>query len=92
MRRLGKDVAATDDADDVALVIMDQADWHVSKRLRVPSNLRLVFLPPYSPELAPHWTLRSRTCGTGSGATTPAIAPLPTTTTCSTESVPHGEH
>ena len=53
LRMLGKDVAATGDADDVALVIMDQAGWHVSKRLKVPSNLRLIFLPPYSPELNP---------------------------------------
>lgn len=35
------------------VVILDQAGWHPSKRLRVPENLTLVFLPPYSPELNP---------------------------------------
>ena len=34
-----------------ALVILDRAGWHTSRSLRVPANLTLVFLPPYSPEL-----------------------------------------
>jgi len=35
------------------LLVLDGAGWHVSARLRVPDGLRLVFLPPYSPELQP---------------------------------------
>jgi transposase len=29
------------------------AGWHTAGELRVPENLTLVFLPPYSPELNP---------------------------------------
>lgn len=36
-----------------AIVVMDQAGWHVSHGLQVPGNLTLVPLPPYSPELNP---------------------------------------
>ncbi|KAA0216691.1 MAG: hypothetical protein EDM82_03060 [Cyanobacteria bacterium CYA] len=50
---LGEDVAATGDADRVALGIVNQAGRHVSRRLGVPSNPRLAFLPPYSQELNP---------------------------------------
>ena len=34
-----------------ALVLIDNAGWHVSDELIVPTNLTLVPLPPYSPEL-----------------------------------------
>lgn len=36
-----------------AIVIMDQAGWHKSKNLIIPSNIEIVYLPPYSPELNP---------------------------------------
>ena len=36
-----------------ALVLLDQAGWHVSKKLTVPGNMTLVPLPPKSPELNP---------------------------------------
>ena len=32
---------------------LDGAGWHASKRLRVPSSITLVPLPPYWPELNP---------------------------------------
>lgn len=35
------------------LVIMDQAGWHKSNALKVPKNIKLKFLPSYSPELNP---------------------------------------
>ena len=35
------------------LVILDRVVWHVSGRVGVPEGVRLVFLPPYSPELQP---------------------------------------
>ena len=38
--------------EHVALVL-DGAGWHSGKTLRVPSNITLVPLPPYSPELNP---------------------------------------
>jgi len=34
-----------------AIVIMDRAGWHCSKDLKVPKNMTIVKLPPYSPEL-----------------------------------------
>jgi transposase len=35
------------------LLIMDQAGWHCSKDLKVPGNILIEKLPPYSPELNP---------------------------------------
>ena len=39
--------------DAHAVVILDGAGWHRSQRLVVPSNITLLELPPYSPELNP---------------------------------------
>ena len=36
-----------------AVLILDQAGWHVSPKLRVPDNITLLFLPPRAPELNP---------------------------------------
>jgi transposase len=36
-----------------ALLILDQAGWHVTPKLKVPDNITLMFLPPRSPELNP---------------------------------------
>ncbi len=35
------------------VLILDRAGWHVAKALKVPENLTLLHLPPYSPELNP---------------------------------------
>ena len=35
------------------LLVLDGAGWHVSADLVVPEGIRLVFLPPYTPELQP---------------------------------------
>jgi transposase-like protein/transposase len=40
-------------ADAHAVVILDGASWHNSHGLMVPSNITLLALPPYSPELNP---------------------------------------
>ena len=40
-------------ASEFVLMVMDQAGWHLAGDLCVPSNMRLLFLPPYSPELNP---------------------------------------
>jgi hypothetical protein len=47
------DFAASLPVDVVALLVLDGASWHRSPKLTVPDNLRLVFLPPYTPELNP---------------------------------------
>lgn len=36
-----------------AFLIMDCASWHKSKNLKVPKNIDIIYLPPYSPELNP---------------------------------------
>jgi DDE superfamily endonuclease len=36
-----------------AVLVLDRAGWHISADLRVPVNVTLVHLPPYSPELNP---------------------------------------
>ena len=35
------------------ILTLDGAGWHKSKELILPENIRLLFLPPYSPELNP---------------------------------------
>lgn len=40
-------------ADEHAVLVCDRASWHRSKSLRVPDNITLLLLPPYSPELNP---------------------------------------
>ncbi len=34
-----------------AAMLIDNAGWHAANELRVPPNITLVHLPPYSPEL-----------------------------------------
>jgi len=36
-----------------AVLVLDQAGWHTSPRLRVPDNISLLSLPPYAPESNP---------------------------------------
>ncbi len=36
-----------------AVLILDQAGWHTTGKLNIPSNITLLSLPPRSPELNP---------------------------------------
>ena len=36
-----------------AVLVLDQAGWHTSPKLRVPGNISLLSLPPYAPESNP---------------------------------------
>ena len=45
--------AATIGDDEHVAMVLDQAGWHGSGALRIPDNITLVPLPPYSPELNP---------------------------------------
>ena len=40
-------------ADEFIVMVMDQAGWHIANALEVPKNMRIVLLPPYSPEINP---------------------------------------
>ena len=51
-RNLG-DISAAVELGSHAVVVLDGAGWHKSKDLDIPSNLSLLHLPPYSPELNP---------------------------------------
>ena len=35
------------------LLVMDNAIWHKSSTLKIPSNIELAFIPPYTPEMNP---------------------------------------
>lgn len=42
-----------DFSDYFILMLVDQAGWHISQKLALPENIRLIKLPPRSPELNP---------------------------------------
>ena len=39
--------------DRVIVLVLDNAGWHGEANLKVPDGIRLLFLPPYTPELQP---------------------------------------
>lgn len=49
LRMLSKELGPKDHA----VLIMDGAGWHKARRLVVPENVTILYLPPYSPELNP---------------------------------------
>lgn len=36
-----------------AVIVMDKAGWHLSQSIKIPRNITIIYLPPYSPELNP---------------------------------------
>lgn len=40
-------------ADSLNILVLDKSGAHTARRLTLPGNVRLVLLPPYSPELNP---------------------------------------
>jgi transposase len=46
-------LVASRHADEFVVMVVDQAGWHIAEALEVPLNMRILFLPPYSPELNP---------------------------------------
>lgn len=40
-------------AESLCVLVLDNGRFHKAKKLEIPENVRLVFLPPYSPELNP---------------------------------------
>jgi hypothetical protein len=68
-----------------AVLLPDQAGWHLSTKLDIPANITLMPLPPKAPELNPVeniWQFSART-----GSPTACFAP---TTTSSSTAVLHG--
>ena len=35
------------------VMVMDGAGWHKNRAMKLAENMRILFLPPYSPELNP---------------------------------------
>ena len=40
-------------SDDIIILVCDGAAWHKSKAIKIPENIRLAFIPPYTPEMNP---------------------------------------
>ncbi len=38
---------------ELKVIVIDNGAFHKAKRLKVPKNIILIFLPPFSPELNP---------------------------------------
>jgi transposase len=47
------DKLAKESPETQYLIVMDGASWHRSYSLKVPANIEIIYLPPYSPELNP---------------------------------------
>lgn len=45
--------AACENPKTLVIMILDNGAFHKAKKLKIPDNIKLVFLPPYSPELNP---------------------------------------
>jgi len=43
----------------IIILVLDNAGWHTEEGLAVPEGIRLLYLPPYTPELQPAETLWS---------------------------------
>ncbi|MDD5697491.1 MAG: transposase [Victivallaceae bacterium] len=39
--------------DEFIIMFMDKASWHTAGKLNIPDNIKLLFLPPYRPQLNP---------------------------------------
>lgn len=39
--------------DDRIILVCDGASWHRAKDLAIPSNIKIIFLPPATPEMNP---------------------------------------
>lgn len=48
MRELSKTYA-----EDQIVLVCDSAGWHKSKGLEIPDNIRILHIPPYTPEMNP---------------------------------------
>ena len=41
----------------IILLVLDNAGWHGPANVKIPDGIRLIYLPPYTPELQPAETL-----------------------------------
>ena len=50
---------------DQILLVCDGAAWHKSKTLKVPANITLLGIPPYTPEMNPIEQIWKQPCSMG---------------------------
>jgi len=41
------------DSEELMLILLDNASFHKTGKLKIPDNIALIHIPPYSPELNP---------------------------------------
>ena len=39
--------------DDIIILVCDGASWHKANALVIPENIKMIFIPPYTPEMNP---------------------------------------
>lgn len=39
--------------DDIIILVCDGAAWHKANALVIPENIKIIFIPPYTPEMNP---------------------------------------
>lgn len=47
------DELSKDQPEMLKVLLLDNAGWHKAKELKIPKNVRLLFIPPYCPEVNP---------------------------------------
>jgi transposase len=47
------DELAREKPETLIIMVLDNGSFHKAKKLKMPDNINLIFLPPYSPELNP---------------------------------------
>jgi transposase len=47
------DYVSLQNKEEFKIMILDNGAFHHAKKLKIPANIALLFLPPYSPELNP---------------------------------------
>lgn len=47
------DEFSQDNPSEYKIMVLDNGAFHKAKSLKIPANIALLFLPPYSPELNP---------------------------------------
>ena len=53
MFQLFLDELAAEKPKTLIIMVLDNGAFHKAKTLKIPNNIKLLFLPPYSPELNP---------------------------------------
>lgn len=47
------DEFSNENKEELKIMVLDNGAFHKAKKLKIPANIVLIFLPPYSPELNP---------------------------------------